>query len=653
MKLNITKKIINSHLLEGSILPNEQITIKVNQTLWTDLTGVMGAQIMESLQPDKLSANPSIFYVDHNTLATSTETSDDHLYLRTVSQRYGAYFSKPGNGVCHFLHVQRFAKPGQVMLGADSHTPTSGALGMLAIGSGGLTVAKGMLGDGFKITTPKVLNIKLTGKLQPGVSAKDIALEIMRILSVKGGVGYILEYTGNGIETLSVPQRATITNMSIETGATAGIFPSDEVTRTFLKAQEREQDWIELLPDADAEYDKVIDINMGELEPLVAKPHMPDLVCKVKEVGKVKVGSVFIGSCTNASYSDIAKAAKILKGRKVHKEVDLTVAPGSKQVLEQLINEGVLVDLIASGARILECACGPCVGIGQAPPAKGVAVRTSNRNFPGRSGTIDASVYLVSPETAAATALTGEITDPRDIFNISELTDVVELKDYPVDDSMIIRPEDVSAPKSVEIIRGNNITKLPERGPLNDTIKATIALKLGDNITTDDIIPAGSAILKYIANIPKFAEYTFCYTDPTFVKRAKQLKNTVIVGGENYGQGSSREHAALLPMFLGVEVVIAKSFARIHKENLFNYGILPLIFKNKEDYEKIEMNDVLVIDDLYAQVDKGEVKMMLVNKNIDIEAVLVASDYDKQVLKSGGAVNYLKNKREYSVTKNI
>lgn len=644
MGLSITKKILESHLLEGAMLPNKQITIKVDQTLWEDLTGVMGAQILESLQPEKLSADPSVFYVDHNTLATSTETADDHLYLRTVCQRYGAYYSKPGNGVCHLLHVQRFAKPGQIMLGADSHTPTSGALGMLAIGSGGLTVAKGMLGDGFKMTTPKVLNIKLMGELQPGVSAKDITLEALRILSVKGGIGYILEFTGDGIKTLSVPQRATIANMSIEMGATAGIFPSDEVARGFLKAQGREQDWIELLADADSEYDKVIEINMSELEPLVAKPHMPDLVCKVSEVGEAKVGSVFIGSCTNASYSDIAKAAKILKGRKVHKEVDLTVGPGSKQVLEQLVADGVLADLIASGARILECACGPCVGLGQAPPAKGIAVRTSNRNFPGRSSTTDASVYLVSPETAAATALTGKITDPRDVFDVSALRGVVEPENYPIDDSMIICPADVPEPKSVEIIRGNNITKLPERGPLNEEIKATVALKLGDNITTDDIIPAGSAILKYIANIPKFAEYTFCYTDSTFVERAKQLKSTAIVGGENYGQGSSREHAALLPMFLGVEAVIAKSFARIHKENLINYGILPLVFKNKDDYEKIEMNDLLTINDIYAQVDKGEVKVKVVNKNIDIETVLITPDYDKQVLKAGGAVNYLKKR---------
>jgi len=644
MGMNITKKILSGHLLEGGLLPKEQITIKVDQTLWTDLTGVMGAQILESLKPEKLSANPSVFYVDHNTLVTATETSDDHIYIRTVSQRYGAYFSKPGNGVCHFLHVQRFAKPGQVMLGADSHTPTSGALGMLAIGSGGLTVAKGMLGDGFKLITPKVMKINLLGELQPGVSAKDITLELLRILSVKGGIGYILEFVGDGIKTLSVPQRATITNMCIEMGATTGIFPSDEVAREFLKAQGRAEDWVELLPDADAEYDGVIEINMSELEPLVAKPHMPDLVCKVREVGEVTVGSVFIGSCTNASYSDIAKAAKILKGKKVHKEVDLTVGPGSKQVLEQLIAEGILADLVASGARILECACGPCVGIGQAPPAQGVAVRTSNRNFPGRSSTTDASVYLVSPETAAATALTGKITDPRDVIDVHVLKNIVEPNEYPVDDSMIISPADVKDPQNVAIVRGNNITQLPERGALEKEIQATIALKVGDNITTDDIIPAGSAILKYIANIPKFAEYTFCYTDADFVERAKRLKSTAIIGGENYGQGSSREHAALLPMFLGVKVVITKSYARIHKENLFNYGILPLIFKDKDDYNKVEMTDELVIEDVYGQVDKGEVTVKVVNKDIVITALLEASDYDKQVLKAGGAINYLKTK---------
>ena len=644
MGLSVTEKIISSHLLEGNMTANEQITIKVDQTLWSDLTGIMGAQILESVQADKVSTDPSIIYCDHNTIAASTENSDDHLYMRTSAQRFGLYYSKPGNGICHFLHCQRFGKPGQIMLGADSHTPTSGALGMIAIGSGGLSVAKSMLGEGFRLTTPKVLNIKLTGRLQPGVSAKDVTLEALRNLSVKGGIGYIIEFTGDGIKNISVPQRATIANMSIEMGATTGIFPSDEVTRNFLKAQGREEDWIEIIPDDDAEYDKVLEIDLSQLEPLAAKPHMPDLVVKAREVSDVKVGSVFIGSCTNASYSDIAKAARILKGKKVHKEIDLTVGPGSKQVLEQLIEDGILKDLVESGARILESACGPCIGIGQAPPGKGIAVRTSNRNFPGRSSTTDASVYLVSPETAAATAITGKITDPRDIFDVNSLQDCHEPTVYKIDDSMIIAPSDVEDYKGVKIIRGKNIVPLPERDVLKETVSATVVLKLGDNITTDDIIPGGSNILKYIANIPKFAEYTFCYTDPTFVERAKALKTSVILGGENYGQGSSREHAALLPMFLGVEAVVAKSYARIHKENLINYGILPLVFKNKADYDRVDRNDVFVIENVYDQVDKGEVTIKVVNKNIQFTALIELSDYDKRVLKEGGAVNYLKNK---------
>lgn len=644
MGLSVAKKILSAHLLEGEMSGSNQITIKVDQTLWEDLTGIMGAQILESVHPDKLSANPSVIYCDHNTLATSTENADDHLYMKTSAAKYGLYYSKPGNGICHFLHCQRFAKPGQVMMGADSHTPTCGAVGMIAIGSGGLTVAKSMLGEGFKLNNPKILNIHLTGRLQPGVSAKDITLEALRILTVKGAVGHIVEYTGPGVKTLSVPERATITNMSIEMGATTGLFPSDETTLSFLRSQGREQDWIELLPDEDAHYDQVLEINLSELEPLVAKPHMPDLVAKAREVGEVAIGSVFIGSCTNASYSDIAKAAKILKGRKVHKDIDLTVGPGSRQVLEHLIEDGILADLVSSGARILECACGPCIGIGQAPPAQGVSVRTSNRNFSGRSSTSDAFVYLVSPETAAATALTGKITDPRDVFDVTQLQACQEPDHYKIDDSMIITPSDIANPSAVEVIRGENIVPLPKRGPLKDSIHSTVVIKLGDNITTDDIIPAGSNILKYIANIPKFAEYTFCYTDPTFVERAKALKSSVILGGDNYGQGSSREHAALLPMFLGIEVVIAKSFARIHKENLINYGILPLTFKKRADYEKLSAGDVFRMKDVYAQLDTGEVNVRVENKNIEITALLDVSDFDKRVLKEGGALNYLRNK---------
>jgi len=447
MGLSITNKILTSHLLEGNLNPGEQVLVSVDQTLGHDLTGIMAAQVLESVQPEKLSTEVSVFYCDHNTLAVSSENADDHLYLKTAAERYGLYFSKPGNGICHFLHCQRFAKPGKIMLGADSHTPTSGALGMLSIGSGGLTVAKGMLGEGFRMTTPKVINIRLKGRLNPGVAAKDIALEALRILTVKGGIGAIIEYTGDGVKTLSVPERATLANMSIELGATTGIFPSDEVTYQYMKAQEREDSWIELLPDEDAIYDRTIDINLSELEPLVAKPHMPDLVVKAKEVEHVTPNSVFIGSCTNASYSDILKASKILKGHKVHKDIDLTIAPGSKQVLEHLIKDGILADLVESGARILECACGPCIGIGQVPCANGIAVRTSNRNFPGRSGSQSASVYLASPETAAATAITGHITDLRDLMDASVLGNCSEPETYKIDDSSFIKPEDVKDPK--------------------------------------------------------------------------------------------------------------------------------------------------------------------------------------------------------------
>lgn len=644
MGLSITNKILTSHLLEGNLNPGEQVLVSVDQTLGHDLTGIMAAQVLESVEPEKLSTEVSVFYCDHNTLAVSSENADDHLYLKTAAERYGVYFSKPGNGICHFLHCQRFAKPGQIMLGADSHTPTSGALGMLSIGSGGLTVAKGMLGEGFRMTTPKVINIRLTGSLNPGVAAKDISLEALRILTVKGGIGAIIEYTGDGVKTLSVPERATLANMSIELGATTGIFPSDEVTYQYMKAQEREDSWIELLPDEDATYDKTVDINLSELEPLVAKPHMPDLVVKAKEVEHVTPNSVFIGSCTNASYSDILKASKILKGHKVHKDIDLTIAPGSKQVLEHLIKDGVLADLVESGARILECACGPCIGVGQVPFANGVAVRTSNRNFPGRSGSQSASVYLASPETAAATAITGHITDVRDFMDASVLASCSEPETYKIDDSSFIKPEDVKDPKSVKVIKGENISDLPMRGALRDRIEAVSVIKLGDNVTTDDIIPGGSNILKFIANIPKFAEFTFCYTDETFVERIKKLKNSVIIGGENYGQGSSREHAAMLPMYFGTEVVFAKSFARIHKENLINYGILPLVFKNKEDYDKIDMNDTFVIENVLLQADSGEVTVKVPGKKLEFKTALEVSAYDLNVLKEGGALNYLKNK---------
>lgn len=641
---NIVFKIIKSHLVDGDLNSENQITISVDQTLGHDLTAIMAGQTLTAVNADKVSTEASVFYCDHNTLCATSENSDDHMYLKSCAKRFGAYYSKPGNGICHFLHCQRFAKPGKVMLGADSHTPTSGALGMLAIGSGGLTVAKSMVGEGFKMIKPKVLQVKFLGKLNPGVSAKDISLEILRKLTVKGGIGYIIEYTGDGISSLSITERQTTANMSIELGATTGIFPSDEVTKKFLEAQNRGSDYIELKPDKDAIYEKTIEINLDELEPLIAKPHMPDLVCKVKNLEKIEPNSVFIGSCTNASYSDIAKAAKILKGRKVNKEIDCTIAPGSKQVLEQLIKDGVLADLVESGCRILECACGPCIGIGQVPCNNGVAVRTSNRNFSGRSGNNNASVYLVSPETAAATAIKGYISDPRYVYEVEKLLDVKEPEKYIIDDSSFITPEDVLDNRSEKIIKGPNISDLPQKAPLENKIEAGVVIKLGDNITTDDIIPGGASILKYISNIPKFAEYTFCYSDSTFVKRAKEMKTSVIVGGDNYGQGSSREHAAMLPMYLGTQAVIAKSYARIHKENLFNYGIIPLNFKNEDDYKLIEQGDKLVINNLLKSIEKGEVVIEISNKNKRIECILDASDFDKNMLIQGGALNYLANK---------
>lgn len=637
----IVYQILRSHLTEGDLVPSAPITIRVDQTLGHDLTAIMAGQTFLAVGADKVRTEASVFYCDHNTLCVSAENADDHLFLKTAAERFGAYFSKPGNGICHFLHCQRFAKPGKVLLGADSHTPTSGALGMLAIGSGGLTVAEAALGQGFRMNAPKVMGVCLTGKLRPGVTAKDIALELLRQVSVKGGIGYIIEYFGDGVATLSVSERQTIANMSIEVGATTGVFPSDEVTQAFLEAQNRGQDYVPLQAQEGASYDKVVHINLSTLEPLVAEPSMPDKVRPAREVADVRPGSVFIGSCTNASYSDIARVARILKGRKVHKDIDCTVAPGSRQVLAQLIKDGVLADLVDSGCRILECACGPCIGIGQVPPHNGISLRTSNRNFPGRSGSNDAYVYLASPETAAATAINGHITDPRDLMDLSVLADIHEPEHYIVDDSSFITPADVADRSQVEVIKGPNISDLPMRGPVRENIEAGVVLKLGDNVTTDDIIPGGSAILKYISNIPKFAEYTFCYTDPDFVHRARELGHSVIVGGDNYGQGSSREHAAMLPMYLGTEAVIAKSYARIHKENLINYGILPLQFRQEDDYEKICQGDQLVIEDVPDGIRKGCFTIRIPQRGVAFEAVLAATDYDKMLLLEGGALNHL------------
>lgn len=638
---NIVYQILRSHLMEGDLVPGNPITIRVDQTLGHDLTAIMAGQTFLAVGADKVQTEASVFYCDHNTLCVSSENADDHLFLKTAAERFGAYFSKPGNGICHFLHCQRFAKPGKVLLGADSHTPTSGALGMLAIGSGGLTVAEAALGQGFRMNAPKVMGVRLTGRLHPGVSAKDIALELLRQVSVKGGIGYVVEYFGDGVATLSISERQTIANMSIELGATTGIFPSDEATRIFLESQNRGNDYMPLQAEDGAGYDKIVDIDLSALEPLVAEPSMPDKVRTARSVSNVRPGSVFIGSCTNASYSDIAKAARVLKGRKVNKDIDCTVAPGSRQVLAQLIQDGVLADLVESGCRILECACGPCIGIGQVPPHNGISVRTSNRNFPGRSGSNDAYVYLASPETVAATAVTGHITDPRDLMDVSVLSDIKEPEHYIVDDSSFITPADVPDRHAVTVVKGPNISDLPMRGPARGTIDAGVVLKLGDNVTTDDIIPGGSAILKYISNIPEFARYTFCYTDPDFVRRAKELGHSIIVGGSNYGQGSSREHAAMLPMYLGVEAVLAKSFARIHKENLINYGLLPLQFEREDDYDQIQQGDQIMLDNVRESIQSGCFTVRVPARNISFPAVLRVSEQDKVLLLEGGALNHL------------
>jgi aconitate hydratase len=639
--LNLAYKIIKEHLIEGNLEEDNQIMIKVDQTLGNDLTGIMAGQLLESVEADKIWTELSVIYSDHNTLAISPDNSNDHLYLKLISQKYGIYYSKPGNGICHTLHYQRFARPGKVLLGADSHTPTSGALAMLAIGSGGLTVAKSIVGEGYRMHKPKVLNVKLKGKLKAGVSAKDISLEVLRLLSVKGGVGYIIEYTGEGIKNLSVPERATITNMSTELGALTGIFPSDKVTRDFLKAQNREDEWVELLPDENCYYDKILEIDLKDLEPLVARPHMPDLVKKVGKLEDIEVSSVFIGSCTNSSYADIAKAAKILKNNKVHKDVDLTIAPGSRQILQQLSKDGVLDILIESGARILECACGPCIGIGQVPHNKGVSLRTSNRNFIGRSGNNNAYIYLCGPEVAAASAIKGIIVHPSEVVDCIELKDCIEPNQYVVDDWQIIPPFEVEKRK-VEIIKGENISEIPLKGKLKNSLDAKVVIKLENNITTDDIMPSSSDIMSHISNIPKLAEYTFCFRDKDFVERAKELKKTIIIAGENYGQGSSREHAALLPMFLGIEAVIAKSYARIHKENLINYGLLPLLFTEDDDYERIRYLDQLVIENLHEQIKSGRVVVKNTTQNYQFETMIEISDYDRNIMESGGILNYLK-----------
>ncbi len=637
MGLTIAQKIIKAHLVSGDMVPGEQIAVKIDQTLTQDATGTMAYLEFETMGVPRVRTEKSVAYIDHNTLQSGFENADDHRYIQSVASKHGIYFSRPGNGICHQVHLERFGIPGKTLIGSDSHTPTGGGIGMLAMGAGGMDVAAAMGGGAYYITMPKMYKVNLTGKLKPFVSAKDISLEILRLLSVKGGVGAIIEWGGEGIKNLSVPERATITNMGTELGATTSIFPSDEVTREFLRAEGRESDFTPLSSDPDAQYDKIIDINLDELKPLIACPHSPDNVVTVESLAGTKVDQVCIGSCTNSSLFDMLKVAALLKGKTISESVSLSISPGSKQVLAMLSDCGALGDIIASGARLLECACGPCIGMGFSPNSAGVSLRTFNRNFEGRSGTADAGVYLVSPETAVAAALTGEITDPR---MLGSMPAIKMPESFKINDTAVIPPASEESAGSVTVLRGPNIKPFPESKPQNDTLTAAVSLKVGDNITTDHIMPAGAKILPYRSNIPYLSNFCFGVCDKSFPERAKALGESIVIGGSNYGQGSSREHAALVPMYLGVRAVIAKSFARIHAANLINSGILPLTFKNAGDYDKISEGDALSLTGIFAGMDKGEITLK--DETNGEEATLVCSftERQKNILKAGGLLAF-------------
>lgn len=639
MGLTLAQKLIKAHLVEGEMVPGKEIGLRIDQTLTQDATGTMAYLEFEAMGVDRVKTEKSVAYIDHNTLQTGFENADDHRYIQTVAKKHGIYFSRPGNGICHQVHLERFGIPGKTLIGSDSHTPTGGGICMLAMGAGGLDVAVAMGGGTYYIPMPKMTRINLHGYLKPWVSAKDIILEVLRIMSVKGGVGKIIEYGGDGVKTLSVPERATITNMGAELGATTSIFPSDEITLAFLMAQGRENDWTEILPDADAVYDEVIDIDLCALEPMAACPHMPDNVKTTEEIGRIKVDQVAIGSCTNSSYVDMMKVAAILKGKTVCPTVSLCIAPGSKQVLNMLALNGALSDMINAGARILESACGPCIGMGQSPNSGGISLRTFNRNFEGRSGTKDAGIYLVSPEVAAASALTGYLTDPREL---GEAPKVEMPSEFIVNDNMIEPPASVEEAKNVEVLRGPNIKPFPKTEPLPADISAKAMLKVGDNITTDHIMPAGAKILPYRSNIPHLSQYCFAVCDETFPERIKKEGKGIIIGGSNYGQGSSREHAALVPLYLGVKAVITKSFARIHVANLVNAGILPFTFKNEEDYNRIDQLDELMLPDIREKLENNET-VTLINKTKNEEYELDAShlsDRQRAMLLCGGLLDY-------------
>ena len=637
MGMTIAQKIIKSHLVSGDMTPGSEAALRIDQTLTQDATGTMAYLEFETMGIDRVKTEFSIAYVDHNTLQCGFENSDDHRYLQTVTAKHGVYFSRPGNGICHQVHLERFGKPGKTLIGSDSHTPTGGGIGMLAFGAGGLDVAVAMGGGAYYITMPKMFKVNLTGKLRPYVTAKDVSLELLRILSVKGGVGAIIEWGGEGAATLSVPERGTITNMGTELGATTSIFPSDEVTRQFLAAQGREQDYVPLASDPDAKYDRIIDIDLGTLKPLIACPHSPDNVVEVASLQNVKVDQVCIGSCTNSSLMDLLKVGAMLKGKTIHPSVSLSVSPGSRQVLTMLSNCGVLADILASGARLLECACGPCIGMGFSPNSGGVSLRTFNRNFLGRSGTKDGQVYLVSPETAVASALTGYITDPTTLTQPLEIT---MPEHFLVNDSAVLAPLPLAEAKDAPVLRGPNIKEFPQSRPFRDSLTAKLVLKTGDNITTDHIMPAGAKILPYRSNIPYLSKFCFEVCDPTFAQRAQAAGEGIIVGGSNYGQGSSREHAALVPMYLGIRCVIAKSFARIHAANLINAGILPLTFEDPQDYDRLTQDSTLILTDIFSGMDAGRIAVTDQETGRTFYANCAFTSRQKAILKAGGLLNY-------------
>lgn len=639
MGLTLAQKLIKSHLVEGEMIPGQEIGLKIDQTLTQDATGTMAYLEFEAMGVDRVKTERSVAYIDHNTLQTGFENADDHRYIQTVTKKHGIYFSRPGNGICHQVHLERFGIPGKTLIGSDSHTPTGGGIGMLAMGAGGMDVAVAMGGGTYYIPMPTMTRINLTGYLKPWVSAKDVILEVLRRMTVKGGVGKIIEYGGEGVKTLSVPERATITNMGAELGATTSIFPSDEITLAFLKAQDRADDWTEILPDPDAQYDEVIDIDLCALEPMAACPHMPDKVKTTEEIGKIKVDQVAIGSCTNSSFVDMMKVAKILKGKTVCPTVSLCIAPGSKQVLNMLAMNGALGDMIGAGARILESACGPCIGMGQSPNSGGISLRTFNRNFEGRSGTKDAGIYLVSPEVAAASALTGYLTDPRDL---GEAPTVEMPEHFTINDNMIEPPAGPEEAASIEVLRGPNIKPFPKTEPLPESITAKAVLKVGDNITTDHIMPAGAKILPYRSNIPHLSQFCFGVCDESFPERIKAEGKGIIIGGANYGQGSSREHAALVPLYLGVKAVITKSFARIHVANLVNAGILPFTFANEADYDRIDQMDQLELADIRTAMENNApvvLKNLTKNEEYPLDASHLSAR-QRAMLLCGGLLDY-------------